>query len=52
MMAPTLTVAVADPLDFEVLDGLPHIIGRQINPVCATASAIDLIISQNYGGEV
>jgi type II secretion system protein E len=47
-----LTVAVADPLDFEVLDGLPHIIGRQINPVCATASAIDLIISQNYGGEV
>ena len=48
----TLTVAVADPLDFEVLDGLPHIIKREINPVCATASAIDLTIRQNYGGEV
>jgi type IV pilus assembly protein PilB len=47
-----LTVAVADPLDFEVLDGLPHVIGREINPVCATASAIELIISQNYGGDV
>ena len=47
-----LTVAVADPLDFEVLDGLPHIIGREINPVCATASAIELTISQNYGGDV
>ena len=48
----TLTVAVADPLDFEVLDGLPHVIKRDINPVCATASAIDLTIRQNYGGEV
>lgn len=47
-----LTVAVADPLDFEVLDGLPHIIGREINPVCATASAIELTINQNYGGDV
>lgn len=46
-----LTVAVADPLNFEVLDGLPHIIGREINPVCATASAIALIIAQNYGTE-
>ena len=48
----TLTVAIADPLNFEVLDGLPHIIKREINPVCATASAIDLSIRQNYGGEV
>ena len=47
-----LTVAIADPLDFEVLDGLPHIIGREINPVCATASAIELTISQNYGGNI
>ena len=47
-----LTVAVADPLDFEVLDGLPHIIGREINAVCATASAIELTINQNYGEDL
>jgi len=48
----SLTVAVADPLDFEVLDSLPHILGREINPVCATASAIAQVIHQNYGGDV
>ena len=47
-----LTVAVADPLDFEVLDSLPHILGREINVVCATASAIAQVIHQNYGGDV
>ena len=26
-----LTVAVADPLDFETLDSLPHVIGRELN---------------------
>jgi len=44
-----LTVAVADPLDFEVLDSLPHILGREINPVVATVSAIAEVIHQNYG---
>ena len=47
-----LSVAVADPLDFEVLDSLPHILGREINPVCATASAIAKVIHENYGGDV
>jgi type IV pilus assembly protein PilB len=47
-----LTMAVADPLDFEVLDSLPHVIGREINPVVATASAIAQVIQQNYGGDV
>ncbi|WP_435896163.1 GspE/PulE family protein [Oceaniferula spumae] len=47
-----LTIAVADPLDFEVLDSLPHILGREINTVCATASAIAQVIHQNYGGDV
>ena len=47
-----LTVAVADPLDFEVLDSLPHVLGREINPVVATASAIAEVIHQNYGGAV
>ena len=47
-----LTVAVADPLDFEVLDSLPHVLGREINTVVATASAIAEVIHQNYGGAV
>lgn len=47
-----LTLAIADPLDFEVLDSLPHVLGREINPVVATASAISQVIQQNYGGEV
>lgn len=47
-----LTVAVADPLDFEVLDSLPHVIGREINPVVATISAINHTIHQYYGGDV
>jgi len=32
----SLTVALADPLDFESLDSLPHVIGRELNFVCAT----------------
>lgn len=48
----SLVVAVADPLDFEVLDTLPHILGREITPVCATTSAIAQVIHQNYGSDV
>jgi len=44
-----LTVAVADPLDFETLDTLPHVIGREINLVCATPKDIDIHLSQIYG---
>jgi type II secretory ATPase GspE/PulE/Tfp pilus assembly ATPase PilB-like protein len=44
-----LVVALADPLNFEVLDTLPHIIGREITPVCATPSAIEQTIKHNYG---
>lgn len=47
----TLTVAVSDPLNFEVLDTLPHVVGRPIIPVCATPSAINQAIQSNYGGE-
>lgn len=47
-----LTVAISDPLNFEVLDTLPHVIGREINPICATGSAIDQCIQINYGGLV
>jgi type IV pilus assembly protein PilB len=35
-----LTLAVADPLDFEALDTLPHVIGRELNLVCATRQDI------------
>jgi len=48
----TLTVAIDDPLDFEVLDTLPHVLGREITPVCATASAITQVIHQHYGGDL
>ncbi|MCF7733869.1 MAG: Flp pilus assembly complex ATPase component TadA [Akkermansiaceae bacterium] len=44
-----LTVAVADPLDFEMLDSLPHVIGREINLVCATPHDISTHLSQIYG---
>lgn len=47
-----LTVAISDPLNFEILDTLPHVIGREINPVCAAGSAIDQCIQINYGGGV
>ena len=47
-----LTVAVIDPLDFEMLDSLPHVIGREINIVCATPKDIDIHLSQIYGVEV
>lgn len=47
-----LTVAIADPLNFEVLDTLPHVLGREVNTVCATASSIAKLIHQNYGGGV
>lgn len=47
-----LTLAVADPLDFEVLDSLPHVLGREINPVVATVSAIKDVMHQYYGGDI
>lgn len=45
-----LTVAISDPLNFEVLDTLPHVLGREVNPMCATNSAIEYCIKTNYGG--
>ena len=44
-----LTVALADPLNFEALDTLPHLLGREISPVCATPSAIAQTIEHNFG---
>jgi len=44
-----LTVAIADPLDFETLDSLPHIVGRELNLVCATQQDIQDHLRQFYG---
>jgi type IV pilus assembly protein PilB len=46
-----LTVAVADPLDFETLDSLPHVIGRELNLACATHSDINNHLLQFYNVE-
>ncbi|MBK1883455.1 Flp pilus assembly complex ATPase component TadA [Luteolibacter pohnpeiensis] len=46
-----LTVAVADPLDFEVLDTLPHILERELNLTCATHREIQHFIREIYGAE-
>jgi len=44
-----LVVAVSDPMNFETLDTLPILLGREISPVCATPSAIEKLIRENYG---
>ncbi len=46
-----LSIALADPLDFEVLDSLPHLIGRELNFFCATHSDINLHLMQFYDVE-
>ena len=44
----TLTVALADPLDFESLDSLPHVIGRELSLVCVTLQDIQEHLRQFY----
>ena len=44
----TLTIALADPLDFESLDSLPHVIGRELNLVCVTQQDIQEHLKQFY----
>ena len=46
-----MTVAVADALDFEVLDALPHVVGREVNFVSATPTGIAKALKENYGVE-
>jgi type IV pilus assembly protein PilB len=45
-----LTVAIQDPLDFEILDTLPHVLGRELNLTCAGPSDIRNHLKQFYGG--
>jgi len=44
-----LTVAVADVLDFEALDSLPHLLGRDLNFLAATPSGVAHVLKANYG---
>ncbi|MEY4245297.1 MAG: hypothetical protein RLZZ245_2882 [Verrucomicrobiota bacterium] len=44
----SLTIALADPLDFESLDSLPHVIGRELNLVCVTQQDIQDYLRQFY----
>ena len=44
----SLTVAIADPLDFDTLDTLPHIVGRELNLVCSTQQDIQDHLKQFY----
>ena len=43
-----LTIAIADPLDFEALDSLPHVIGRELNLICVTQKDIQDHLRQFY----
>jgi len=43
-----LTVAVGDPFEFETMDSLPHVVGREINFVVAPVNAIDSFLRQFY----
>ena len=45
----TLTIAISDPLDFDVLDALPHVIGRDLTIACATRLDITSHIALFYG---
>ena len=44
----SLTIAIADPLDFEALDTLPHAIGRELDLVCVTQQDIQDHLKQFY----
>lgn len=46
-----MTVAVADALDFELLDSLPHVLEREVHFVCATPTAIGRVLKEGYGLE-
>jgi type IV pilus assembly protein PilB len=43
-----LTIALADPLDFETLDTLPLVLEREVNLVCATQQDIQEHLRQFY----
>ncbi|HEX5791108.1 MAG TPA: GspE/PulE family protein [Luteolibacter sp.] len=48
----TLKVAIADPLNFETLDSLPLVVGRQMSFVCATPQDIHDHLKELYAIDV
>ncbi|MGB6221005.1 GspE/PulE family protein [Haloferula sp.] len=44
-----LTIAVADPFDFEAMDSLPAVLARELNFVCAPHGEITEHLQQFYG---
>lgn len=44
-----LSVAIADPFNFETMDALPHVLGREINFVVSTPDDIQHILRSIYG---
>ncbi len=44
-----ITVAIADPLNFEVLDSLPHVFNREITTVASTFSSITELVKHTFG---
>lgn len=45
-----VVLAVSDPMDFQTMDTLPHILrGRQVDFVCARKSQIDMLLKDLYG---
>ncbi len=48
----TLTVALADPLNFEALDSLPHVIGRELTLVCVARKDLNEHLRQFYHEDV
>ncbi|MEM6911998.1 MAG: ATPase, T2SS/T4P/T4SS family [Verrucomicrobiota bacterium] len=47
--AGALKVAVADPLNFETIDSLPHVSSVPVDLVCADYSAVKRFIAETYG---
>lgn len=46
-----LQVAIADPLDADVIDGLAHVCGMPVTPVVATSDDLRRTIARHYGRE-
>ena len=44
-----LRIAISDPLDFETLDSLPHVLPHDLDFICATPTAIRALFVQCYG---
>jgi len=44
-----LTIAISDPLNFELIDTLSQVIGRELIIVCATHTGIDSVMKHFYG---